>query len=224
MIDMYISNGKQSKLIDLDNLEPEDFDIEYIAHSLSLQCRFNGHTPKLYSVAQHSVYVSQVVDYFYNGISSNKPTNEPNKLQLPILQLHALLHDAHEMIIGDITTPAQEFINSPVKSQSEFITMINDSKHLLDYILLPKFNLEIPKDLFRNAIKKADSYMCNLELNKFFNQGLFNSNRIGNESPKLRYPHTQLSVGPTLGFPLWQSNVAKRKFLDRFEQLTSTSK
>ena len=64
---------------------PELIDIEDIAHSLSMQCRFTGHCKIHYSIAQHSVYVS----YFCK-----------NKMQ-------GLLHDASEAYISDISSPVK---------------------------------------------------------------------------------------------------------------------
>lgn len=65
-----------------------DVDIVDIAHALSQICRFNGHSRLFYSVAEHCVNVCEEV-------------------QDPKLKLHALLHDAHEAYIGDVTSPVK---------------------------------------------------------------------------------------------------------------------
>lgn len=69
----------------------EDICIKDIAHHLAQENRFNGALPEPYSVAQHSVLVSQLVELQLGG------TEEEAKW--------ALLHDASEAYLRDIHRP-----------------------------------------------------------------------------------------------------------------------
>lgn len=79
------------RVIDVLDPQPENIDIKDIAHHLSLICRFNGACEEHYSVAQHSVLVMHLV---------------PEGTTLGI-RLEALLHDAAEAYVGDLTSPVK---------------------------------------------------------------------------------------------------------------------
>ena len=72
-------------MISLTEPENNSYVIQDIAHALSQLCRFNGHSKPFYSVAQHSVNLSYRV--------------------APSAALEALLHDAAEAYLGDMTSP-----------------------------------------------------------------------------------------------------------------------
>ncbi len=80
-----------------------DICIEDIAHALSNQCRFSGHTRVHYSVAEHSVRVSEFLERF--GGSRQ-------------VQLWGLLHDASEAYLVDLPTPLKDdpSIGEPYKA------------------------------------------------------------------------------------------------------------
>lgn len=66
--------------------------METIAHSLAQINRFTGHACRPYSVAEHSLLVADIVAGMGLGTDA---------------QLLALMHDAHECIVGDVATPVK---------------------------------------------------------------------------------------------------------------------
>jgi len=91
----------------------QDISIVDIAHSLSNICRFNGHCKQFYSVAEHSVYLSR-------------------QFEDPQLVMEALLDDAAEAYIGDMSRP--------LKNINE-MSAYREIEKGIDYKIRVKFNL-----------------------------------------------------------------------------------
>ena len=72
------------------NLSVSDIEIIDIAHALSRQCRYNGHTEGFLSVARHSIWVAQRLQDRKYGRRTI---------------LTGLLHDAAEAYLGDMIRP-----------------------------------------------------------------------------------------------------------------------
>jgi hypothetical protein len=77
------------RLFDLEHPEASEFTVDDIAHGLAHLCRYVGQCDGFYSVAEHSVLVSQVV---------------------PHAKLAALFHDATEAFIGDVSGPLKRLL------------------------------------------------------------------------------------------------------------------
>ena len=67
-----------------------------IAHSLAHINRFTGHASRAYSVAEHSLLVMDIAKYQFHADAGG--------------QLAALMHDAHECIVGDVASPVKEVL------------------------------------------------------------------------------------------------------------------
>lgn len=85
---------KSGKRVSFVDPQPNQIDIDDIAWALAHQNRYNGHTSRPYSVAEHSI---RLVNYLFTKLEQDVQKEAPR-----LLMLYALLHDAPEAYIGDI--------------------------------------------------------------------------------------------------------------------------
>lgn len=95
------ASGKRLFLLSPD---PEAISLFDIAHASANICRFGGHTKYHYSVAQHAVLVSELVE-LQPAVSAFA-----GRQVLPILRKYALLHDATEAFLGDVIRPLKRLL------------------------------------------------------------------------------------------------------------------
>lgn len=109
------------------NPKPEEIDIEDIAHHLSQLCRFTGACKPFYSVAEHSIRVAEIV---------------PEELKLA-----ALLHDAAEAYIGDISRPIK------------YTHKLKETEEIITKVIAKKYGV----DLNNSEVKEADNILIATE-------------------------------------------------------------
>ena len=109
------------KLFDFLDPHGSDFDVEDIAHGLAHVCRYAGQCRAFYSVAEHSILVADTVAEF---------------------GYEALLHDAAEAFIGDVTRPFKQLLPEYKRIEAS----VEDA-------IVKRFQLD---PLSRNAVKQAD--------------------------------------------------------------------
>lgn len=166
---------RSGDFLDFRNPDPDTIHIEDIAHALALTCRYNGHTPYPYSVAQHCVLASRMAP--------------------PGLELEALMHDAQEAYVGDMP--------SPLKKMLPGYQVVED---MVEYVIRKKYGLS--SGGMSRAVKEIDTRMLATEAAAF--------------KFKLWVSIKNVEPYPALPIVQWDWTFAKRKFLERFEELTGT--
>lgn len=126
MVSAMVMQTFVGEMFDVFNPDPGKIQVKDIAHSLSMICRYGGHTREFYSVAEHSVLMSR---YF----------GERGEYDLARA---ALLHDATEAYMGDLIRPMK--VRMP-----EYRT----TEDILQQVIFLRFGLppEIPLE-----VKQAD--------------------------------------------------------------------
>lgn len=146
-------------------LDPYLFDVDIvdIAHALSHQCRFAGHTREFYSVAEHSYWVAYVLEEWGADIET---------------QLWGLLHDASEAYLVDLPTPLKS---------GEFGEVYRKAEATLQATIMKRFNL--PEEMPELVIK-ADAVMLSTEARDFM--PFREDNWRGLRAPALSYSLPEL--------------------------------
>lgn len=152
-----------------------DFTIEDIAHGLAHTCRYAGQADSFYSVAEHSLLVSEVaVGREYT----------------------ALMHDAAEAFIGDVTRPLKQLLPEYRKIEAAIETAIFER-----FDVLPTCG----------AIKQADLSVLAAEQAQIMPSG---TDAWAEEAGIEPAPVIVVHMAPT---------EAKQRFLKRYEELRPQS-
>ncbi len=180
--------------LDLLDPSPLDVEIEDIAHGLARVARWNGqtHGPHIFSVAQHSLLVEQVMAAFDAGL----PTR---------WRMMGLLHDAPEYVIGDIISPFKAAVGDSYKSvENRILTAI----HI-------RFSLPHQTPIAaQRLIKKADTAAAYIEATRLAGFGADEAEKFfGRPAIAMRNLEHLLEPIP--------SDHAEDLFLKRFQELQS---
>jgi len=115
-----------------ENPHQDDIVIEDIAHALSNQCRYAGHTRRFYSVAEHSVRICNLCS----------PVNKPS----------GLMHDAPEAYLTDLPRP--------LKRLPSIAPVYRALEATVEHAIFAKFNLPLvlPDEvlMYDNEILKVE--------------------------------------------------------------------
>ena len=155
------------RLVNVSDPDPNTIVIEDIAWALSRLPRFAGHsiTETAYNVAQHSVYVAELLaellanpEEFQLSDELVEAVSYYNRLEIAprnAILLKALLHDAHEAYTGDIP--------SPVKRIPELHSTFKVIEARLDEAIRTKFTLVEPTEHEKMFIKHCDKLAQSIE-------------------------------------------------------------
>jgi len=106
---------------DFVNPENSEFTIEDIAHGLANTCRYSGQCRRFYSVAEHCLHVSDLAKEH---------------------AFAALMHDASEAFVGDVTRPLKQLLPEYKRIEAE-----------VEKAIFERFNIAYPMP---TAVKSAD--------------------------------------------------------------------
>lgn len=142
---IYLYHSNQ--FVDLLNPKVEDIDIRDIARGLAFECRYNGQIKRFYSVASHSILACRFA---------------PKELKL-----EALLHDAEEAYIKDLTRGLKLSLNQ--RCYDDNLTScykkiaLNLKNRIADRFKLSRLNMDwkVIKDIDNRLLITEAQELCN---------------------------------------------------------------
>jgi 5'-deoxynucleotidase YfbR-like HD superfamily hydrolase len=185
----HLKQTYSGKAIDVLNLNPNDICIEDIAHALSLTNRYGGHTPIPYTVGMHSILCS--------GAIRNRD-----------YALEALMHDAAEAYIGDMTRPIK------MLDQANFFRELEDKIYNM---VANKYGFSSPMS---SEVNEIDKVMLYVEADLFFpvEDRPFDW-QIDNWFDATKYDKDDILQGLLL-IQGYNHTLIERVFIDQFIELT----
>lgn len=146
-------SGRQ---IDLGDVKPGDIDIIDIAVGLGQQCRYTGQVWPFYSIAEHSVLVAR---HMPAGATRHQ-------------RLQALLHDAPEYLLNDLTRPTKRRVSGYEQLEDHVMYAVDRAyslnyeaqdwaniKHIDNLITIPerrKFIPRLPTEAYGRGVNEAE--------------------------------------------------------------------
>ena len=155
--------------------KPDTVEISDIAHALANLCRFTGHVHRFYSVAEHSVHASRIVT--------------------PAHALEALLHDAAEAYVGDVSAPLKSLLPEYRRIERR-----------VDRVVRARYGL--PANM-SSPVHVADLRMLRAE-------------QLQALQCLRGWPHIEHLEPAEVTLQFWAPDHARAEFLRRFAELTRT--
>lgn len=170
--------------------------IHDIAHSLSNMCRFAGHIKRFYSVAQHCVLVSQLIENSSSKLGLNTPYH----------QLVGLTHDASEAYLVDIPRPIKRFLPGYVRMEQKLQRVIAEAFG----VHMERKDGKTITDYDTDWLKKADNLALAIE-----------AHNLVNDPRKLWSVEAQFGFKIRTHLEPWCPFEAKQHFLHRYADIQS---
>jgi hypothetical protein len=192
--DLYIQTFKGKRFY----MSRPVFDIEEIAHALAMQCRYTGHVSSFYSVAEHSVMVSELCETIREcqivtgGYQSST-----------LAAREGFLHDAHEAYFSDLASPWKVLVPD-----------YRGVEHRLEVAMRAHFGLPAK---INEGVKLADWLALFIEAQVLLPAGVSDDWLVPSDT--FREQLARVQARRNYGPHSWDWKQAKREFLYRWEQL-----